>query len=257
MQIQFLPWNSQNWIWALKEFGLLIYSKEMQAFSWKFFKVSFLIREYDLSSESWPQINCWHEIFPHSDFFSISINILPTLFFLYFLQNRRLVWYLKIGLACTHLFLDDENARTMRGNRGLNQKRLTLMIPGKSTSTMRCKPGPFTVIDMTSVLTVLPFLTLFNILSSTCHKKQKESKDWEKLVNGWCIGRWPCLAWIRLPISSRVLTKNHKYKLIGWRKTFDLKISSDLTSESTDDLLVRVIIVKQEIIIQALFSLVT
>lgn len=46
---------------------------------------------------------------------------------------------------------------------------LTLMMPGRSTSTILCRPGPRTVMEITSWLTVRPFLTLFLILSSTCH----------------------------------------------------------------------------------------
>ena len=48
-------------------------------------------------------------------------------------------------------------------------------MPGKSTRTILCKPGPFTVIEITSVLTVLPCLTLFNIRSSTY--KQENNLD--------------------------------------------------------------------------------
>jgi hypothetical protein len=44
---------------------------------------------------------------------------------------------------------------------------LTLMIPGRSTSTMRCRPGPFTDIEITSVLTVWPPRILFFIRIST------------------------------------------------------------------------------------------
>lgn len=51
----------------------------------------------------------------------------------------------------------------------------TLIIPGKSTRTIRWRPGPFTVIDMTSGLTVLPSFTLFFIRSSTSRRSSASS----------------------------------------------------------------------------------
>ena len=48
---------------------------------------------------------------------------------------------------------------------------LTLMMPGKSTRTIRCRPGPLTDNDMTSLLIVWLFLTEFFILSSISFRK--------------------------------------------------------------------------------------
>lgn len=56
----------------------------------------------------------------------------------------------------------------------VKQQKLTLMIPGKSTSTIRLSPGPLTVMEITSVLTVLPVcITLLFIRLSTYHEKRK------------------------------------------------------------------------------------
>uniref|UniRef100_A0A6B0UIC0 Putative secreted protein n=1 Tax=Ixodes ricinus TaxID=34613 RepID=A0A6B0UIC0_IXORI len=50
-----------------------------------------------------------------------------------------------------------------------------LMMPGRSTRTILCSPGPLTVIEMTSLLTVLPPRTLFFIRSSTSRRKSESS----------------------------------------------------------------------------------
>jgi len=55
-----------------------------------------------------------------------------------------------------------------------------LMIPGRSTSTIRCRPGPFTDIEITSVLTVWPPRTLFFIRISTSLRSSARSDSFVK-----------------------------------------------------------------------------
>ena len=56
---------------------------------------------------------------------------------------------------------------------GANSVVSVLMIPGRSTSTIRCNPGPLTVIEITSVETV--FLVFFIRNSTSCLKSAKSA----------------------------------------------------------------------------------
>ena len=59
---------------------------------------------------------------------------------------------------------------------------LTLMMPGRSTRTILCSPGPLTVMLIVSGLTVRPPLTLLRIRTSTSRRR---SLSWSSLCGGW------------------------------------------------------------------------
>ena len=73
-------------------------------------------------------------------------------------------------------WFESMDRRLSIANNRRQEKLHTLIMPGKSTRTILGKPGPFTVI--TSVLTVLPCLTLFNIRSRTYKTGKKFRLKW-------------------------------------------------------------------------------